>query len=432
MSQQSLTKIISEMFAISLCRLIARIRFDVEHSRHPNYLENMKNLENLELTLKYILQILAMSGLTGFLVKRIFAGARGGINVIPQSVLRRLMMQMQMQIISYHHEPPTKFSIQPSGLGIVLSHPRVFKYDNLHNTLIMGDESGKIIIVVPDGRRITHKMTGGCITDISMPSANMVIVCNGTNHAHIFVIENCELSLVYKLGHENDVTSACGDLSSGLIATGSRDKSYKIWKMTEDGPVCLQKLPTNQNSRVTKVLITCVSSAHVIAYSDNYVKVYLILISKDGKEVLSKKCLFAQNEGDVRIAFHPNPKKKILISGGLNGQIIVWRFQITSSNEILTENLIIELPDLEGYWTCSISFHDTLPIVLFCFADINCEKRPNRTMAVVFSNGFEKVLSIMNLREGSPNGGSARAVFYRNNVLISDYYIQAIMQLVKQ
>jgi WD40 repeat protein len=418
------------MFAISLCRLIARIRFDVEHSRHPNYLENMKNLENLELTLKYILQILAMSGLTGFLVKRIFAGARGGINDIPQSVLRRLMMQMQMQIISYHHEPPTKFSIQPSGLGIVLPHPRVFKYDNLHNTLIMGDESGKIIIVVPDGRRITHKMTGGRITDISMLSANMVVVCNGTNHAHIFVIENCELSLVYKLGHENDVTSACGDLSSGLIATGSRDKSYKIWKMTKVGPECLQKLMTNQNSRVTKVLITCVNSNPVIFYTTNYVKLNAVLLSKDGKEVLFKKCLLEQDEQDLRIALHPDPNKKILISGGLNGQIIVWRFQITPLNEILIKNVVINLLDLEGYWTCSISFHSTLPIVLICVGDINCEKRPNRTIAVVFSNGFEKVRSIMNLREGSPNGGSARAVFYGNNILISDYYIQAIMQLV--
>ncbi len=415
------------MFAISLCRSIARIRFDDEHSHQPNYLENMKNLENLELTHKYILQILAMAGLTRFLVKRIFAGDRGGINVIPQPVLRRLMMRMQ--IISYHHEPPTKFSIQPSSLGIVLQHPRVFKYDNLHNTLIMGDESGKIIIVVPDGRHITHKMAG-CIADISMLSANMVVVCNGTNHAHIFVIENCKLSLVCKLDHENDVTSACGDLSSGLIVSGSRDKSWKIWKMTEVGPECLQKLMTTQNSRVTKVLITCVSSAHVIAYADNYVKVYLILISKDGKEVLSKKCLFAQDEGDVRIAFHPNPKKKILISGGLNGQIIVWRFQITASNEILTENLVIELPNLIGYWTCSISFHATLPIVLFCFADINCEKLPNRTISVVFSNRFEKVLSIMILHEGSPDGGSVRAVFSpKGKVLLSDYKKREVLEI---
>jgi WD40 repeat protein len=187
---------------------------------------------------------------------------------------------------------------------------------------------------------------------------------------------------------------------------------------------------TTQNSRVTKVLITCVSSAHVIAYADNYVKVYLILISKDGKEVLSKKCLFAQDEGDVRIAFHPNPKKKILISGGLDGQIIVWRFQITASNEILIENLVIELPNLKGYWTSSISIHHRLPIVLFCFADINCTNLPNLTIAVVFSEDFKKVRYIMKLREGSRDGGSARAVFSNRGVLFSDYYSQAIMQLV--
>jgi hypothetical protein len=106
----------------------------------------------------------------------------------------------------------------------------------------------------------------------------------------------------------------------------------------------------------------------------------------------------------------------------------VWRFEITASNEILIENLIIELPDLKGYLTCSISFHDTLPIVLFCFADINLTNLPNLTIAVVFSEDFKKVLSIMKLREGSK--GSAKAVFSESEVLLSDYNSQAIMQLI--
>ena len=413
------------MFAIPLCRSIARIRFDVEHSRHPNYLEN---LENLELTLKYILQILAMSGLTGFLVKRIFAGARGGINVIPQSVLRRLMMQMQMQIISYHHEQPTKFSIQPSGLGIVSLHTRVFRYVYEYKALLIGNENGQIDIVFSDdGRHITYKMAGS-IADISMLNKDTVVVCNADNYAYVMRIANGGLKLVCRLGHGNDVTSASGN--TRILASGSRDKSVKIWEFDPNGvPVCLQTL-TDHNSRVISVLVH--DEEHlIVVFTTNNGEMYMNLLSKDGKNVLSCKRINGKFDGELRTVFHSNPDKKILFSGGYNGKFIVTRFKITPpSNEFLTESSVFTLPNLKGYRTVSISSHFRLPILLICVADINCEKLPNRTIAVVFSNGFEKVLSIMILHEGSPNGGSARAVFSCNGeVLFSDYKKREVLEI---
>jgi len=383
---------------------------------------SLSHQPNFELTCKYLLEILAMSGFTGVLVKKLFAPSTRTQFYIPPQVKYRLMMR----IISSRHLP-IKFSLQQSNLGSVSLYIRVFKYDHAHNALIIANDSAEMIILFSDGRRITKKLSG-YISDVHIVSSDLVVVCNKENHAHIMKIANGTLIPFVRLCHENDVNSSCGDSSFELFVTGSRDKSLKIWKITEGGPECLQKL--DHNSRVTKVLIHGDSSAPVIAFCDNYVKMYLLLISEDGKKVLSKKCLLAQDEQDLRIAFHPNPKKKILISGGLNGQIIVWRFQITSSNEILTENFVINLPDLEGYWTCSINFHSRLPIVLFCFADNCYTNLPNFTYAVVFSEDFKKVLSIMKLREGRRDGGSVRAVFSDRGVLFSDYYSQAILQLV--
>jgi WD40 repeat protein len=378
--------------------------------------------DDMEITRNYLLQMLAMSGLTGLLVRRLFALFNGNSNYIPPHVKHRLMMR----IISSRHLP-MKFSPQPSSLDLVSLRTRVFKYDQFYKALIIGNERGEIIIVFSDGRRITHKMSG-YIKDVNIVSSDMVVVCNADNHAYIMRIANCGLIPFGRLGHENEVNSAHGDLSRNLFVSGSRDKSVKVWHVDQHGnSECLQTLTTD---KVTKVLIHGDDSAHVIAFSTAYVKMYLVLISQDGKKVLSRKCLFAQDEGQVCIAFHPNPKKKILISGGLDGQIIVWRFQITFSNEILIENLVIELPNLKGYWTSSISIHHRLPIVLFCFADSNCEKLPNLTIAVVFSEDFKKVRYIMKLREGSRDGGSARAVFSNRGVLLFDYYSQAIMQLV--
>lgn len=117
----------------------------------------------------------------------------------------------------------------------------------------------------------------------------------------------------------------------------------------------------------------------------------------------------------------------------MNGLIIAWRFEITPSNEILTEKIIIKLPNLNGYWTPSISFHPTLPIVLFCFADSNCNKLPNLTIAVVFSEDFKKVLSTIKLREGRPDGGSVRAAFSdKGEVLCSDYNIPVVLKMIAE
>lgn len=383
---------------------------------------------NFELTCKYLLEILAMSGFTGFLVKKLFALSTKKHFFIPEQVKYRLMMR----IISSRHFP-LNFSIQHSDLLSISRFTRLFKYDHVHNALIIANDSGEMLILFfSDGRQITKKLSG-YISDVNIVSEYLVVVCNKENHAHVMKIANGTLIPFVQLGHEKDVNSACG-YPSGLFVlfvTGSRDQTMKIWRIDANGaPECLQQLTTE---KVTKVLIHGDDShgddsAHVIAFSTAYVKMYLILISRDGKKVLCRKCLFAQDEGQVCIAFHPNPKKKILISGGLDGQIIVWRFQITFSNEILIENLVIELPNLEGYWTCSISFHPRLPIVLFCFADIICEKRPNRTIAVVFSEDFKKVLSIMKLREGT--GGSAKAVFYHNQeVLCSDYNMRNLLKI---
>lgn len=395
--------------------LFAENAFAVSPSHQPN----------LELTRQYLLEILAMSGLTGCLVRRLFALSTRKINFIPPPVLHRLMMR----IISSRHLP-MRISIQPSSLGLVSLHTRVFKYDHGYKALMSGNEGGNIFIIFSDGRRITHKMSGN-ITDVNMVSSDMVVVCNADNYAYVMRIANGGLILVCKLGHENDVNSACGDRSRNLFVTGSRDKSVKLWRIDAKGASeCLQQL-TNHNSKVTKVLIHGDDSALVIAFSDCDGRMHLLLISKDGKEVLFSVRLWAQSEGDLRIAFHPNPKKKILFSGAMNGLIIVWSFEITPSNEILTEKFVINLPNLSRYWTSSISIHPTLPIVLFCFADFDCMIRPNFTIEVVFSEDFKKVLSIMKLREGRPDGGSVRAAFSdKREVFLSEYNNPKVLNLL--
>ncbi len=387
---------------------------------------SLSHQPNFELTCKYLLEILAMSGFTGVLVKKLFALSTKKQFFIPEQVKYRFMMR----IISSRHFP-LNFSIQQSDLLSISRFTRLFKYDHVHNALIIANESGEMLILFSDGRQITKKLSG-YISDVNIVSEDLVVVCNKEEYAHVMKIANGTLIPFVRLGHEKDVNSACG-YPSGLFVTGSRDQSVKIWRIDANGaPECLQQLTTE---KVNKVLFHCDDShgddsAHVIAFSTAYVRMYLILISRDGKKVLCRKCLFAQDEGQVCIAFHPNPKKKILISGGLDGQIIVWRFQITSSNEILIENLVIELPNLKGYWTSSISFHPRLPIVLFCFADIKCEKLPNLTIAVFFDENFKKVQFTMNLREGRPDGGSARAVFYHNGeVLCSDYNMRNLLKI---
>ena len=204
----------------------------------------------------------------------------------------------------------------------------------------------------------------------------------------------------------------------------------KIWEFDPNGvPVCLQTL-TDHNSRVISVLVH--DEEHlIVVFTTNNGEMYMNLLSKDGKNVLSCKRINGKFDGELRTVFHSNPDKKILFSGGYNGKFIVTRFKITPpSTEFLTESSVFTLPNLKGYRTVSISSHFRLPILLICVADINCEKLPNRTIAVVFSNGFEKVLSIMILHEGSPNGGSARAVFSCNGeVLFSDYKKREVLEI---
>ena len=412
--------LISQMLSDFLHQTNGGIADGVHHSHQPNY------SEEFELTRQYLLEILAMSGLRGVLVRKLFALSTRNSNYILPHVKHRLMMRI---ISSYHFL--CKFSLKPSSLGldIVSQYTRVFKYDHFYKALIVGNGSGGVFIKYNDGRLITHRMLRN-ITDVNIVSLDLVVVCTAENHAHVMrITPQNTLTLVVVLTHSKDVNYACCQPGSGLIATGSRDKTMKVWKLDaqKKSAICLQTLEINSPS-VAKMMFH--SHLPLLAFSNCNGKIWLYLLSPDGTEVLSRKILQGHCEEATNFVFHPDPKKTLLVSSGVNGRIIVWRFEINPSYEISTKYLVIDLLGLVGYWTCSISIHSSLPIVLIGSADDPYRSEKNCTKAIVFSQKFDKLRSIIGMGEGT-TGGSVKPIFDgKNNVLCLTYNHHQIFEIV--
>jgi len=383
--------------------------------------------DDMEITRNYLLQMLAMSGLTGLLVRRLFALSNGNSNYIPP-LPPYVKSRFMMRIFSSHHES-MKFTLQPSSLGLVSRYTRVFKYSHFYKVLIVGNGSGDVFIIFDNGRRIIHRMPR-YITDVNILNSDLVVVCTADINAYVMrITPQNTLTLVVVLTHSKDVNYACCQPGSGLIATGSRDKTMKVWKLDaqKKSAICLQTLEINSPS-VAKMMFH--NRLPLLAFSNCDGKIWLYLLSPDGTEVLSRKILQGHCEEATNFVFHPDPKKTLLVSSGVNGRIIVWRFEINPSYEISTKYLVIDLLGLVGYWTCSISIHSSLPIVLIGFSDDPYRSEKNCTKAIFFSPQFDKLGPIIGMGEGT-TGGSVKPIFDgENNVLCPIYNQQQLWEIV--
>lgn len=333
-----------------------------------------------------------------------------------------------MWVISRRHLQMS-FDLSPGGGGIRTLYTRTLKYDLSTGILAIGNERGDVIIRLPDGRRISHSMPN-YVADVSILSHSLISVCGPLNHATIFTITNNTLSHVVDLHHTNDANCACGHPVLGLIATGSRDRTVKIWSLGPKGASQCLELREHQSH------VDCVKfhpSLPWLASSSSDGKVILTVLSPDGRNVLSSKTLEAHyegkilkrhHEGYIPLEFHPDPEKKLLISAGKYGLIIIWSILIGPSNEILTVDLVFYAPTLEDNWISSISIHPIYPMILLGSGHNILEWENNVPLLILLSGDFMKVQHIMDLKmSGIGRGnGTVRAVFLGDGTICVTYY----------
>ena len=366
-----------------------------------------------------MLKAIAMSSLTGLLVSRFFtlSGKR--------PFRQRNQFKLMMRVISRRHQ--FKFDLSPGG--ILTLYTRSLKYDPPTGILAIGNEGGYVIISFPDGRRISHRMPN-YVAGVSILSPSLISVCGPLNHATIFTSTNDTLSHVFDLHHTNDANCACGHPVLGLIATGSRDRTVKIWSLGPQGASQCLELREHVSH------VNCVSfhpSLPWLASSSSDGKVIFTVLSPDGRNVLSSKTLEAHYEGKILkrhhegytpLEFHPDPEKTLLVSAGKYGWIIIWNISIGPSNEILTEDLVFYAPTLENSWISSISIHPMYPMILLGSGHNLLEREDSVPLLICLSGDFMKVQHIMELKmSGIGRGnGTVRAVFLGDGTICVTYY----------
>lgn len=357
---------------------------------------------------------ISMASLTGLLVKRLFrlSSREDNLSIVNQQY------KLMMLVISRRHLP---LRFTPSPSGILSIYTRCLNFHPLTGIMTLGNENGYVILILPDGRQISHKMQH-YVTDVSMLSSDLLSVCFGDNYAVLFrITPECTLSHVANLHHTNDVNCACMHPVFGLIATGSRDRSVKVWTISPEGPSeCL--VFNKHSAHVNNVFFH--PELPLLASSSSDGKVFLTLLSTDGKNVLSTKRLGGQNEGYTRIVFHPDPKMRILVTAGIGGRVIVWTFEISPSNHILTKYLVIDIPTLKDSWISSMCFHPRDPVLLLGSGHNFQEMKKNVPVLIFFSEDFTEVRTIRDtIIDGcGEGGGTVRGSFLQNGKFWIAYY----------
>jgi WD40 repeat protein len=403
-----------------------RFFIGVRLSQFLDYRKPHRNLVRLpigkiKLTRSHMLEVLAMSSLTGLLIRRLFSLSSRG-----KTIYLRNQFRLMMRVISRRHLPMS-FHLSPGG--IMTLYTRSLKYDPPTGILAIGNERGDVIIRLPDGSRISHRMPN-YVAGVSILSPSLISICGPLNHATIFTITNDTLSHVVDLHHTNDANCACGHPVLGLIATGSRDRTVKIWSLGPQGASQCLDLREHQSH------VDCVSfhpKLPWLASSSSDGKVIFTVLSPDGRNVLSSKTLEAHYEGKILkrhhegytpLEFHPDPEKTLLISAGKYGWIIIWSISIGPSNEILTEDLVFYAPTLENSWISSISIHPMYPMILLGSGHNLLERENNVPLLICLSGDFMKVQHIMELKmdECGRGKGTVRSVFLPDGTIFATYY----------
>jgi WD40 repeat protein len=162
--------------------------------------------------------------------------------------------------------------------------------------------------------------------------------------------------------HVNEVTSVVFDPKHPLMITGSKDKTVKIWLISDDGTKihrCLRTL-TSTDAEITCIAIHPQLSVFVVGYSNKTVSLYTYEYQN---EVITRITTPITRDRLVTnvssIAFHP--KDPVFVTGHEKGAIMIYNFDNTHMR-------VFQMDEAKKTSTPikSIEFHNRLPIILFC------------------------------------------------------------------
>ena len=285
----------------------------------------MQPLGNITLNHKYRLNLLGRSCLSILLATRLMEGFQ----------INRL--QLAKRIMSRTHKLP-EISL-PTTAGLLKGHSGPVRSMAFHPTAPLLATTGSIDMTVRLWQLSPDNSSATCVATLDQS--------NG--------------------GHSKSIHSLAFHPMAPLLATGSDDRTVKLWRLVttpdNSSATCVATLDQSNgghNSGVTSVAFH--PSAPLLATGSFDKTVKLWLLSSDNSSATCVATLKGHSSTVNSVAFHP--RAPLLATGSHDNTAKLWRLVTTSDN--LSATCVATLDsDKEGHSdsVISVAFHPTAPLL---------------------------------------------------------------------
>jgi WD40 repeat protein len=377
----------------------------------------MQPLEKFTLNHKYRLKLLAGSGLSVLLARRLIEGFQNN------------GLGLAKRILSRTHKLP---KISPPTLAVTLNkrngmHTDIIWSFTFHPTLPFfatgsRDKTAKLFRFLPDGSKAT------CVATLVGHSRSIMSVAFHTNlpflatgsydeSVKLWRLDNLDVSKVGATcvatlgsdrgGRGNCINSVAFHPEVPILVAGGDDGTVKLWRLvyTPDGSTieatCVATLDSHNGGHddsvrsvnfhpTLKILATC--------SIDHTAKLWSF--SSDGSIVTCVATLTGHSKPIISAAFHST--LPFLATGSSDQTAKLWRLVYTPDDSISTATCVATLEEHKSY-VYSVSFHSTLPI-------LSTGSNDNTVKLWSFSPNGLKVKSNCIATMDKDNGGHKKAV----------------------
>ncbi len=169
-------------------------------------------------------------------------------------------------------------------------------------------------------------------------------------------------------GYESAVMTVAFSPDGSLLASGSSDRTVRVWPVTADGSLDPMRQPTVLQGHREQVLSVAFNPQGNLLASGSGDKTIRLWMVENGS-VRSDRSIILEGHRDCVTSIAFNATATLLASGSQDSTVRVWRL---AHDQYAIESLELPVPGNGRRWVCSVAFNPqgTLLVAGLCNGDI--------------------------------------------------------------
>jgi WD40 repeat protein len=206
------------------------------------------------------------------------------------------------------------------------------------------------------GKQIKVKSFGSQVWSVAFHPKNNNLIAIGNDNSNVILWDIEEDEITRLTDHSSRIWSVAFSPDGEILASGSDDRSIKLWELSSNKCFATLIRPGDKQSRVWCVVFSDDGKYLFSANDDGKIDMWV----KNDDDSCEQKYTYKYKEDfEVEHSKHRlwsiavNPSNTKLVSGSDDGTVRLWDIQTGSSIEIAKNHETI--PQHEG-WVCTVAF----------------------------------------------------------------------------